>query len=383
MKNLFISNLNKKEVKKFTSDFGLFFRKLSDKPFKKLCKVFTKANIIREDLGKGLSDSEYFESLDNNYIDISSYNLEAGKNNIVLERYPELDKKKPYIFVANHTCPEDIETILNVLDRNAYLVLGSVESLKYNPEMYLSFINGMIPFDIMDSYERKLLLPKMKRVLKTNSILIFPEGSHNYSPNNIINPLFDGPVNAAFQSNREIVPVTMLKENNVSFIDVGNPINIRDIEVDFKDKKFKTSYDYEKYYVNSLSNILRDKMATSMYHLMERHSKEIKREDFYNIEDDLRSEKVKEAFDKLKWKKDVFEAEYLVKTKHDDKKHQEIINSVSNLTLNKPELIELLSKDWILLDEDIKNKNVPHQMREYLYKQEADKKIKKLKKRKN
>lgn len=383
MKNLFINNLNKKDVKNFTSDFGLFFRKLSDKPFKKLCKVFTKANIIKEDLGKGLSDSEYFEALDNSYIDVSSYNLEEGKNNIVLERYPELDKKKAYIFATNHTCPEDIETILNVLDRNAYLVLGSVESLKYNPEMYLSFINGMIPFDIMDPYERKLLLPKMKRVLKTNSILIFPEGSHNYSPNNIINPLFDGPVNIAFQSNREIVPVTMLKENNVSFIDVGNPINIRDVEVDFENKKFKSSYEYEKYYVNSLSNILRDKMATSMYHLMERHSKEIKREDFYNIENDLRCEKVKDAFTKLKWKKDNFEAEYLVKMKKDDQKHQEVINSVSNLIVNKPELIEILGKDWILLDEDIKNKNVPHQMREYLYEKEADKKIKKLKKRKN
>lgn len=36
MKNLFISNLDKKDVNHFTSDLGLLLRKKADKPFKKL-----------------------------------------------------------------------------------------------------------------------------------------------------------------------------------------------------------------------------------------------------------------------------------------------------------------------------------------------------------
>ena len=35
------------------------------------------------------------------------------------------------------------------------MVLGSIETLKYDPEMYLTWINGMIPFDILDDYQRK------------------------------------------------------------------------------------------------------------------------------------------------------------------------------------------------------------------------------------
>lgn len=37
-----------------------------------------------------------------------------------------------------------LKLMLNVIDRNAYLILGSVETLRYNPEAYLSWLNGMI-----------------------------------------------------------------------------------------------------------------------------------------------------------------------------------------------------------------------------------------------
>ena len=45
--------------------------------------------------------------------------------------------------------------MLNVIDRNAYLILGSVETLRYNPEAYLSWLNGMIVFDILNPEEKK------------------------------------------------------------------------------------------------------------------------------------------------------------------------------------------------------------------------------------
>ena len=48
---------------------------------------------------------------------VSYTHLDVYKSQV--ERYPKLNKDEPYIFVCNHTCPEDIETILNVLDRNA------------------------------------------------------------------------------------------------------------------------------------------------------------------------------------------------------------------------------------------------------------------------
>lgn len=366
MKNLFISNLHEKDVEHCTTDLGLKIRRDTDKAFKKLCNIFTNANIIKQNNGQGLTDEEYFSSLDLEYIDSDNYAVKKGKNNIIVERYPDLDPNEPYIFVCNHTCPEDIETVLNILDRNAYLILGSIESLQYNPEMYLSFLNGMIPFDIMDSAQRKQVYQKMLRVLKTNSILIFPEGSHNYSPNNLVNPLFDGPVNLALQTNRKIVVVSLVKdqEKNISYIDVSNPIDIRKVDVDIKGD-YSSENEIEKQYVKSLSSVIRDKMATAVFHIIKRHFETMNRSDFSNIEEELRMKKIVDAFSKLKWDRDVFEAEYLTKKTNDQRQHEEIIRTISNLTLNPNAFIGNGNKNWILLEEDLMNKDVVHRMREY------------------
>ena len=362
MKNFFISNLHKKDVKHCTTNLGLYLRKISDKPFKKLCNLFTNAHIVRSEyLDK--TDEEYFSNLSVEYIPLDSLDIKKGKNNIIVERYPKLDKDEPYIFVCNHTCPEDIETILNIIDRNAYLILGSIESLQYNKEMYLSFFNGMIPFDIMDKDQRKQVFEKMKRVLNTNSILIFPEGSHNYSPNKLINPLFDGPVNLALQTNRKIVVVTLIKdqENNVSYIDVSNPVDVKKLNVDM-DKEFESEDSKNKYYVNSLSSIIRDKMATAVYYIIERHFETIVSRDYGNLEEYLRMSKIIDAFKKLKWTRDVFEAEYLVKKTKADKEYEDVVRTISNLVIN-PNAIT--SRSWVLSELDIDSKDVPKRMREY------------------
>jgi len=376
MKNILISDLHEKDVEHCTTDFGLSLRKKIDKPFKKLCNVFTNAHIIKLPSEKGLSDDDYFSSLTLDYVPLFQYDIKDKKNNIIVERYPELEEGEPYIFVCNHTCPEDIETVLNVLDRNAYLILGSIESLKYNPEMYLSFLNGMIPFDIMDKTQRKSVIEKMLRVLRTNSILIFPEGSHNYSPNRLINPLFDGPVNLALQTNRKIVVVTLVKdqENNVSYIDVGNPIDVTKFDVDMN-HEFASDEELEKYYVNSLSSLIRDKMATAVYYIIARHFKPLVRGEYYNIEDDLRRGKIQDAFKKLKWDHDVFDAEYLVKKTKEEKEYEEIVRTLSNLTLNPNVLQGLSNRDWVLREVDIDNKDIPNQMRQYWLNEKAKTKV--------
>lgn len=385
MKNILISNLNEKDVEHCTTNFGLWLRRTIDKPFKKLCNIFTNANIIKENKGDGMTDEEYFSSLSLDYIPVENYGISKDKNNIIVERYPKLESNEPYIFVCNHTCPEDIETVLNILDRNTYLILGSIESLQYNPEMYLSFINGMIPFNIMDNKERKEVFQKMLRVLKTNSILIFPEGSHNYSPNNLINPLFDGPVNLALQTKRKIVIVTMVKdqENSVSYIDVSNPIDIEKIDVDLTGLNSNDYNEIEKYYIKSLSSNLRDRMATAVYHMISRHFKTIIRNEYFDIEEKIRMEKIKDAFFKLKWNQDVFDAEYLVKKSKDDLEYEDVLCSLSNLLINNPSMINLLGKEWILLNESILRKNVANRMREYwVTTQEEFDTCKKIKKRK-
>ena len=90
MKNILISNLNEKNVEHCTTDFGLWLRRTIDKPFKKLCNIFTNANIIKENQGEGMTDEEYFSSLNLDYIPLENYEISKDKNNIIVERYPKL-----------------------------------------------------------------------------------------------------------------------------------------------------------------------------------------------------------------------------------------------------------------------------------------------------
>lgn len=330
-----------------------------------MCRVFTKAHILYLYLGEGMPDDDHFQTLDRGYIPAETYDIRKNKNNIIVERYPVLTPDELYIFVCNHTCPEDIETVLNVLDRNAYLVLGSVESLRNNPEMYLSFLNGMIPFDILDQKQRRELIQKMERVLQTNSILIFPEGSHNYNPNLLINPLYDGPVNVALSTNRKIVLVTMLKDQKkkVSYIDISNPLDVKGIKVDlpsgYQGKK-------EKAYVQALSSTIRNKMATAVYAIMERHFPMIERKERDTLEEKMRSEKIEDAFRKLKWNKDVFEAEYLTKKTKADQEQEEVVSTLSHLAICSRTLDADSRRYWIQRKIQMDKKNVVMRMREHL-----------------
>ena len=59
------------------------------------------------------------------------------------------------------------------------------------------------------SYKYSMRVMKIIRT-QTQSILIFPEGSHNYDLNRLIKPLYDGPVNLALKNGKKIVPVALV-----------------------------------------------------------------------------------------------------------------------------------------------------------------------------
>lgn len=72
MRNILIYDLNKRDSTHFTTDLGLFLRRKLDRPFKKLCNIFTGANIIRCYSQWKLTDEAYFQNLDINRVPLSS-----------------------------------------------------------------------------------------------------------------------------------------------------------------------------------------------------------------------------------------------------------------------------------------------------------------------
>lgn len=371
-RNLFINKLNTRDVNHFTTDIGLFLRRKSNGAFRKLCNVFTNTTIIRNETSEYVSNEEYYNNLKAERIPLSSYPLSTKKNanNIIVERYPKLEEGESYIFVGSHVCPEDIETMLNVIDRNAYLILGSVENLNYNPEVYLSWLNGMIVFNVLDMKERRELILKMERVLHTQSILIFPEGSHNYDLNKLIKPLYDGPVNLALKTGKKIVPVVLVKdyENNVAYLDVGNPIDVRGLDLNIQDY-YPGKEESEKYRIKSMSSYVRDQMATAVYHMMERHLAPIKKSEYEDLEQHFIQFYVTDTFNKLNWKHDVFDAEYLTKKTKEEQEYEEVVRSLGNLKLKKNVLKEtrLYSREYVNKLRDLDRKNVVENLRKHFY----------------
>lgn len=374
-KNLFINQLNTKDVDHFTTDTGLFLRRKTNGAFRKLCNIFTNATIIRADTPDYASDEEYYENLKPDRIPLSHYPLSTKKNanNIVVERYPKLDKEESYIFVGSHVCPEDIETMLNIIDRNAYLILGSVENLNYNPEVYLSWLNGMIVFNVLDQNERSTLPAKMERVLQTQSILIFPEGSHNYDLNKLIKPLYDGPVNLALKTGKKIVPVVLVKdyENNMAYLDVGNPIDVRNLDLNMQDY-YPGKEENEKYRIKSMSSYVRDQMATAVWHMMEQHLETIRRIDYGDIGQHFIDFYVTDTFQKINWKHDVFDAEYLTKKTKEEQEYEAVVRTLSGLHLKKNALLEtrLNRREYIQKEMDLDRKNVVENLRRFFYEKE-------------
>lgn len=374
-KNLFINQLNTKDVDHFTTDTGLFLRRKTNGAFRKLCNIFTNATIIRADTPDYASDEEYYRNLKPDRIPLSHYPLSTKKNanNIVVERYPKLDKDESYIFVGSHVCPEDIETMLNIIDRNAYLILGSVENLNYNPEVYLSWLNGMIVFNVLDQNERSALPAKMERVLQTQSILIFPEGSHNYDLNKLIKPLYDGPVNLALKTGKKIVPVVLVKdyENNMAYLDVGNPIDVRNLDLNMQDY-YPGKEENEKYRIKSMSSYVRDQMATAVWHMMERHLEPIRRNDYVDLGQHFADFYVTDTFQKINWKHDVFDAEYLTKKTKEEQEYEAVVRTLSGLHLKKNALLEtgLNKREYIQKEIDLDRKNVVENLRRFFYEKE-------------
>lgn len=374
-RNLFINKLNTKDVDHFTTDTGLFLRRKTNGAFRKLCNIFTNATIIRADTPDYASDEEYYENLKPDRIPLSHYPLSTKKNanNIVVERYPKLDKDESYIFVGSHVCPEDIETMLNIIDRNAYLILGSVENLNYNPEVYLSWLNGMIVFNVLDQNERSALPAKMERVLQTQSILIFPEGSHNYDLTKLIKPLYDGPVNLALKTGKKIVPVVLVKayENQVAYLDVGNPINVRSLNLNIQDY-YPGKEENEKYRIKSMSSYVRDQMATAVWHMMEQHLETIRRIDYGDIGQHFIDFYVTDTFQKINWKHDVFDAEYLTKKTKEEQEYEAVVRTLSGLHLKKNALLEtgLNRREYIQKEMDLDRKNVVENLRRFFYEKE-------------
>jgi 1-acyl-sn-glycerol-3-phosphate acyltransferase len=239
---------------------------------------------------------------------------------VIVERYPELDKQKNYIFVGNHSFDEDIISSLSTIDRNAYLLHGTTDQMEHNPIFFAVWLNGMIYVNRLEPESRHTAVDKMERVLRAgNSVLLFPEGGYNNTENNLINPLFSSPHILSKRLGVEVVPIITFNDfgSDKIYIRAGNPINVG-------------AYEKEE----GLTK-LRDVMATIVYEMMEAHTEPIRRADLgANCRVEFMEQR-KKIYALQKWYHDVWDEELTCYSGHGITTPQRAREYVDNICVTK------------------------------------------------
>ena len=121
-----------------------------------------------------------------------------------------------------------------------------------------------------------------------------------------------------------------------------------------------------------MSSYVRDQMATAVWHMMERHIPSIRRSDYGDLEKHFIDFYVADTFQKINWKHDVFDAEYLTKKTEEEREYEAVVRTLSGLYLKKNALLEtgLNSREYIQKEINLDRKNVVENLRRYFYEKE-------------
>lgn len=186
----------------------------------------------------------------------------SSKNKLHIERKSDFPKDRPIIFASTHGFRDDIAFAIKAIDVPSYILLGSLMVFFHSFDGVGLWLNGTILVDRKDKNSRAASKDKMIYALKNGAnLLMYPEGVWNKTENVIVQKLFPGIYDVAKETGALVVPIASIEEDGVVHCIIDESFNI-------------CEYDRQKGLC-----VLRDKMATCKYELMEKYSK-ARRADF-------------------------------------------------------------------------------------------------------
>ncbi len=175
---------------------------------------------------------------------------------LIVKRRSQVPKNRSVIFAATHSFREDVQDTLLTANKHAYVLIGKQPQLFYSFDGITAWLNGLIVVDRLNKESRTASVNKMIYALKKGSnIVMFPEGTWTKSPNLLINKLFPGIYRVAAESGALVVPIATHREGKYVYSIMDNAFDI-------------TAFGQEQGI-----RILRDKLATIKYELIENHSR--------------------------------------------------------------------------------------------------------------
>lgn len=172
----------------------------------------------------------------------------------ILEK-AELPKNVPLIFAPTHGFKDDTLLTVTTIGVNAYIFMGSLPQMFHTFDGYTAWLNGMILVDRSNKESRRTGKEKMIYAINNGAnILMFPEGVWNKSPNLLLLKLFPGIYDVAKETGAWIVPIGTHIEEGIAYSVMDEAFDI-------------AQYDREEGMA-----VLRDKLATLKWDLIERFS---------------------------------------------------------------------------------------------------------------
>lgn len=132
---------------------------------------------------------------------------------------------KPIIFVPNHSAFTDTPIALRVTKRRSYIFSGK-QNLAFIDWIFF-MLNGVIWVDRKSKDDMAASKDALLEYLdKGRSILWFPEGTWNLTPNLLMLPMKWGIIDIARQADAQIIPMAMDydREQNLCRVKFGAPI---------------------------------------------------------------------------------------------------------------------------------------------------------------
>ena len=179
----------------------------------------------------------------------------SSKNKLTIVRKAPVPKDKPIIFAATHGFRDDVAFSLKTIGSHAYLLYASIPDFYESPDGYALWLNGVVLLDRKDRASRAASKEKMVSALSLGAnLLMYPEGVWNKTENLIVQKLFPGIWDVANASGAWVMPLASIEENGRVYTILDEAFNICE------------------YGRKEGLNVLRDKMATAKYELMEKYA---------------------------------------------------------------------------------------------------------------
>lgn len=164
--------------------------------------------------------------------------------------------KGPVIFCSTHGFKDDIVDAVIIAKRQSYILIGALSQLMYSFDGISAWLNGCILVDRLKKSSRKASKDKMLRALSLgSSVLIFPEATWNNSPNQMTSGLFSGFYDIAVASGFPVAVIATHREGKYVY-------GILD-----------EAFDVTKFTREEGTEILKEKMSSLRWELMEKYSK--------------------------------------------------------------------------------------------------------------